>query len=580
MKPLKPRVPIRTQGLPARKSLVMEESVAPEQLSEDYESVAYEALGIPPKPKPGKVYHFLGYVSAEQEAAVDAIVDRYRHQTANYSIPFFADYLDMCKRAKKIVGEWDADNAYELIFRFAFRSRKHTPDFSGYLEYLMSTEVELFVIIARMKLKFYVEENSNKPHGYILGTPGSGKSELLKLLIHTYVTNKRYGSVVVLDATSELVSQVAHWKEFNASNRLVYVRPTLARGMSPTINPFQISGVEAGDYSEEALNVKRVVAQELVEALLRIVSVASGPMRTVLRNCVLVLLDKPGATLKDLHALVHDDPELMAFASGLRHHEHISEYFCKERFGNATNRGTKEAVGRRLDELLSVGTFTRFTCGESTLDLEAAINQRKVILLDLGKGIIGREESKAIGKLIIAMILGMAFRRENQKEKVPCSVVVDECHNYLTESMEDILMETRKYKVTLTLAQQTVGQRMSVALKDAVLVATNLQVVGRTQSSGASRTADLAGVSPDELSKLRDGEFYIRPDQAGEVIKFTARDDLIKWRNSVTSSSWKRTVKAQLRKYYRGKSQPELEITEEILPKSSDADDVPESSEW
>jgi hypothetical protein len=262
-----------------------------------------------------------------------------------------------------------------------------------------------------------------------------------------------------------------------------------------------------------------------------------------------------------------DNRKLMEFAQGLKHHRNVPEYFkFNGRFQNKSNTATKEAIARKLDGLLSIGPFAEMTCGKSTINLEQAINDKKVVLFDLGKGAIGRDEGKALGRLIIAMLLGIAFRREKvpMKDRVPCALVVDECQNFVTESMEEILRETRKYRLMLTLGQQTAGQRMTPNLKDTVYQNANLQMIGGSPKSGANKNAELVGVTGEQVMRLKRGEFYVRPKRAGDVLKFRTRTDLLKKRNSVGKFTWRRTVKKQIRMYYGSKEKTKPPIKDDV----------------
>ncbi len=60
------------------------------------------------------------------------------------------------------------------------------------------------------------------------------------------------------------------------------------------------------------------------------------------------------------------------------------------------------------------------------------------------------------------MVLGMALRR-GQKGiiRVPCELVIDECHNFVGRDLETLLSEARKFGTHTILAQQVVGQGMS-----------------------------------------------------------------------------------------------------------------------
>ena len=606
MKRLKPLTPYKLTPLSRLKPIYdegdgLEASIGS---TEEYKKSACKALGVPYEKDTRRVYHHVGYFRPiDIREAINAYVVVYLQQREpSNNIYDYDEYLESAKNIKGLRKEIEGYKKFQLEERYrwdeyqsryddwlekdpekrgsaphwrnkaspippedrdaafvaVFDRRQHTIDLEGFASYLVLFAPDLYSMVVE-ELPLYIEENPDKPHGYILGTPGSGKSELIKTLVHTYVTHKKYGSVVIIDPTSELVEPIAKWKEFNTGNRLVYIRPTLAKGVHPALNPFEIHDVSPTDYSEEALNTKRVVAQELVEALARIVAESSGhisgPMEIVLTNCVLVLLDRKDSTLRDLARFMRtkDNKDLIDFARSLKHHEYCKDYWDKDGFNAPNNTQTRQAIGRRLGGLLDVGTFARFTCGKSTINLQELLDHRKVVLFDLGKGAIGKKEGRAIGQLVMALMLGIAYRRESQsiEARVPISMIVDECHNFVTRAMEDMLFETRKYRLLLTLAQQTVGQRMPLEIKDAVLNATNLQIVGGTPLSGAKRNADLLGVDPGDVRNLEIGEFYVRPSRTKSVIKFRGRTDLLGDKNTVTKLSWNRIKKGQIEKYYQ-----------------------------
>ena len=587
-----------------------------------YAESACEVVGVPFELDPQKVYHHVGnFTGSSSIDTVDAFVQVYNVQRTPRKYIFnYDEYLGAIKRVSRIQAQlnsiekhrqseeerwhkhqekyeaWLASESdkpaptyyerpepepppsYDIDFLYAYDLAIFKQNLSGYLKYIASLAPDLWTILDK-PIPFYLEENPDKPHGYVLGTPGSGKSELLKLLIHTYITHTHYGSVVVIDPTSDFATQIAHWKEFNTSDRLVYIKPTFAKGLAPVINPFEIYGIEATDYSEEALNVKRVVAQELTEALGYIVGDLSGPMANVLRNCILVLLDKEGATIEDLHDFMSRDSnhELVEYAQSLTHHERLPGYFSGKDsgFNIPANKVTKDAVARRIDGLLQTGQFRKVTCGRSTIQIEKAIEERKVILFDLARGSIGQDESTALGRLIIAMLLSMAYRRADlsEKERVPVSLVIDECQNFVTKSMENILNDTRKYRLMMTLAQQIAGQRMPIELKETVLQGTNMLIVGRSMRGGAKRNAEMVSVDAPDIERLETGEFYTMPKGYAPAVKFKTRTELLKFKNSVTKPTWKLTALEQLEKYYRGnlkKADIEFEEEPDISPQKWD----------
>ena len=551
-------------------------------------------------------YHLGSLRIADADAAVDAVVAAYP-KASEYDEPFysFREYLHGCSRIetilsqidrlerwqgeeRRIQADWESKQAWsdtpvsrprhpipslpntvDVAFAGRFQRDRFTPDRKGYLNYLKRLVPGLYAIL-QQQIPVRLKHDLRKPHAYVLGTSGSGKTELLKILIHALVTDPSLGSVVVLDPHGDFVGQVARWREFLESDRLIYVRPKLVRGTSPTINPFEISGVDPSDYSLEALETKQVVAQELVTGFERIIadggpgSTLTLPMRVVLTPCVLALLDRPGSTLVDLQRFMRDEKneDLVAFGRALSHQPHVAAYFA-EGFHDEGTKTTKLSIYRKLTLLLQVGTFANLTCGKSTIDLEKALNERKVVLFDLGKGAIGREEGRAFARLIVAMLLGIALRREKlpKSKRVPCSLIIDECHNYITESMEEILVEARKYMLFLTLSQQIAGYRMPLEFKRVVFGNTNLQFTGGAPKSGQQSNAELFGVEPDAVGALEIGEFFVRASRQSPTLKFRTRTDLLDTNNAMTAASWRSAIAEQLRAYYRSTEVSEPEKT-------------------
>jgi hypothetical protein len=156
------------------------------------------------------------------------------------------------------------------------------------------------------------------------------------------------------------------------------------------------------------------------------------------------------------------------------------------------------------------------------------------------------------------MLQGIAMSRErikNPSDLVPESVVIDECHNFLTPSVEQIHDEARKYKVFLTLCQQNVGYRMTPEMRNIVTGMTNVKIAGMVEADRQERTAKLFPISPERFGELEIGYFFVRMGRSPSF-KLNARSDLVGYRNSMTVPSWKRLVKRQVRSYYRSVDEP------------------------
>ena len=133
---------------------------------------------------------------------------------------------------------------------------------------------------------------------YIVAASQSGKTELLKLFAHSIITQGRE-ALICIEPAGDASRQIALWPE--CKDRLIYVDLSLDLSRAPTVNPFEIYGIKAEDTSPAALDVKTVVAQQLLTAFQEVLGTGAGAelsknMRTIILPCLMVLLDWPGAT--------------------------------------------------------------------------------------------------------------------------------------------------------------------------------------------------------------------------------------------------------------------------------------------
>lgn len=88
------------------------------------------------------------------------------------------------------------------------------------------------------------------------------------------------------------------------------------------------------------------------------------------------------------------------------------------------------------------------------------MNEGKVILVNLSKGLAGEENSKLVGRMVAMQIKLSALKRAKlePKDRRPYFLYIDEFQNYVSKSIESILSEARKYKLGLIIAHQYIDQ--------------------------------------------------------------------------------------------------------------------------
>ena len=88
------------------------------------------------------------------------------------------------------------------------------------------------------------------------------------------------------------------------------------------------------------------------------------------------------------------------------------------------------------------------------------MNDKKVILVNLSKGLTGEENSKLVGRMVAMQLKLSALKRAkiDPKKRTPYFLYIDEFQNYVSKSIESILSEARKYKLGLVIAHQYIDQ--------------------------------------------------------------------------------------------------------------------------
>ena len=438
----------------------------------------------------------------------------------------------------------------------------------GYIRFLYAEDPPNFRFFFDRYRTLPISEDDRKRHTYITGGAGSGKSEALKSIIFHYLTRNTSPALVLIDPHGDVAEQVAKWPELSDGSRLVYIDPSLVAGRTPIFNPLDIPEAERNP-DDIAIIVKQLIEvfPELIQGL-----EFTPQMRTLISACLTVLLNVPGSTLADLMDFMDDTKN----AAWIRHADEVlagsmyRDYFRRE-FMDKSSDITKRGIRMRLLEALQGNPpFLRMIGGQSTFNFEELLQRRAVVIFRLSRGDIGETTSNLIGKFIIARLKAFAFKqgRNHEDDRIPVHVFVDECQNYLSESVEIILKEARKFGVHLTLAQQILGDGMSPDLLKAILGNTAVKITGKNALFTLKKIADETGADLDELQTLSTGYFHTKAGNRRSVIVRMPANRL-KNEGAVSKEAWERLRDSQLARFYRAPgspSRPGVHAAHEPLP--------------
>jgi hypothetical protein len=105
----------------------------------------------------------------------------------------------------------------------------------------------------------------------------------------------------------------------------------------------------------------------------------------------------------------------------------------------------------------------------SSIDFSDILNNQKIFIVNLSKGILGETNSYLIGMIMVGKLAVSAFARASmpEEERKDFYLYIDEFQNITTRSIPQILSELRKYRLSLVIAHQFIAQ-VKDEIRDAI----------------------------------------------------------------------------------------------------------------
>src|SRR5215213_3892724 len=155
----------------------------------------------------------------------------------------------------------------------------------------------------------------------------------------------------------------------------------------------------------------------------------------------------------------------------------------------------------------------------STLRLAAAMDERKIVIARLPKGLIGEDNTNLTGSLLVNAVQHAAMRRAlvPEAERVDFLCYLDEFKNFTTESFADILSELRKYHVGFVMSGQFLAQ-IRPSVRAAIIGNVGTLVAFQVGHDDAEELAPVfEHPNIDTLTGLNRGEVAIKLTQNGQA---------------------------------------------------------------
>ena len=399
------------------------------------------------------------------------MAEQLRHNIKSAYSPFISDGKLKIKTTEKLIGltHAQADNFFHLptIANFVkgldycvyrklpyptnLPTTKNTP--SNDLTVLGLTDYR------GEKITFGIKKEDKFRHMYIVGKTGTGKSVFLSNMI---ISDMKEGNgLCLLDPHGELVDAVLEHIPTNRINDVILF------DVADSDFPIGFNLLQA-----ETEDGKNLIASGVVTTFKRLFGTSRGPrLEYILRNVVLSLVEYPNATLMHILRILTDKNFREEVIANIK--DTVVMKFRVNEFGKWNDKQREEAVGpitNKVGQFLS-SKLVRNIFGQprTKLNMRKAMDEGKIILVNLSKGRIGEDNANMIGSLLVTKIQIDAMSRAD----IPAHMrrdfymYIDEFQNFASESFVTILSEARKYKLSLIVANQYTSQLIP-EIRDAI----------------------------------------------------------------------------------------------------------------
>jgi len=304
-----------------------------------------------------------------------------------------------------------------------------------------------------------ISQDDRRRHFYIIGQTGTGKSVLIQEMIRQDIQSGQ--GVVLIDPHGDLAERVLGFVPEQRIKDVIYFNP------SDFERPLGLNMLE---YDSKYPESKTFVVNELLEIFEKLYNLKvhgfGGPIfEQYMRNSLLLVMEDPesGNTLIEV-------PRVLSDTNFRKYKLSKCQNIVVKRFWEleAEKAGGEAALANMVPYITSkMNVFIAndlmrpiISQQKSSIDFREIMDKSKILIVNLCKGKLGDINSYLLGMIIVGKILIAALSRADlpEKERKDFFLYIDEFHNVTTKTISTVLAEARKYRLSMILAHQYIGQ--------------------------------------------------------------------------------------------------------------------------
>jgi len=289
-------------------------------------------------------------------------------------------------------------------------------------------------------------------HIWVVGKTRTGKTTCIKGQALQHI--EKGDGVILIDLHGDLYQETLGLMPKERKEDLYLV------DLSDTEYPVGFNMLELKKHTPEE---KVLVIDELVGVFRKIFAESWGPSTDdIFRMSASAIIDYGEGTILDMLQMISNESFRRKVIP------HIKSQVVRDYWANSfssLDRRTKSAIINpplnKLRRFLGNESILNIVGqAKSTFDIRKIMDEGKILLVNLAKGVVGEENAILLGSMLVSKIQLVAMSRvdlEPRKRK-QCFIYLDEFQNFVTEGIATLLSESAKYGVTLILANQYPSQ--------------------------------------------------------------------------------------------------------------------------
>jgi hypothetical protein len=389
-------------------------------------------------------------------------------------------------------------------------------------------------------------------HTHLIGRPARGKSTVQENMVLGDI--KQGHGVAVLDPHGDLVERILYLIPERYVERTIYLNPGDPEWV-PIWNPLErIPGQDIGRTTDDIVRV--------IQSF-----VSSGGwgdrLENLLRNIIFSMMHLPHGTFLYISNLLRNKAKekelLRQEILNVVSNESVRQFWLHD-----YNDFRKDDLGppkNKLSKLLVSGTVSlMLSQPESRFNFRRIMDEGMIFLVNLST--LGSLK-EILGSFILTFLHLAALSRSDLAipDRKQFHIHCDEAHKFMTDSMQDLIVETRKYAVSLSLAHQYLKQ-FGPRKIDAFSSVGSTIIFNVDSEDARHLTKDLRGlVEVDDITSL---ELYHAIARIGiDIVRFETLPPLAiptpNFRDRIIAESRRKYCKPvlEVEKWVRGGRGPE-----------------------